>query len=152
MCNLMSKLSRESVTRRETIEALCAMAYPPAQSQPLVVAAAGLLTRHHATVELVAREIGMSPRQLRRHFEAEVGLAPKTFQRVMRFQRFFRRIASRPTESLAESAILSGYSDQSHLCRDCYSIAETSPARIVAAQRAYAAIESDDQEKDASIA
>ena len=36
----------------------------------------------------VARQLGISPRQLQRDIVTNVGLTPKTLQRVMRLQRF----------------------------------------------------------------
>ena len=46
-------------------------------------------------VERVARHLGLSARQLQRSIVTNVGLTPKTLQRVMRMQRFLDFGASR---------------------------------------------------------
>lgn len=85
------------------------------------------------TVDAAADALGLSGRQLRRVFESAVGLGPKSFQRVRRFQRFLRRAES--GASLASSSADAGYSDQAHMSRDVRALSGLSPARLVA-QRA----------------
>ncbi|RCV47497.1 hypothetical protein DEF23_26660 [Marinitenerispora sediminis] len=80
----------------------------------------------------VAADIGLSARQLRRLLHADVGVGPKTFQRVGRLHRFLtiaeRRGAPWP---LAESALAAGYSDQAHLGRDVRELAGTTPLHLL---------------------
>jgi AraC-like DNA-binding protein len=57
----------------------------------------------------------LSPRQFRRRFQAEVGLSPKLYERIRRFQRALGILGSMP---FAEAAAACGYYDQSHLIRD----------------------------------
>jgi len=93
-----------------------------------VDAAVTAITSRHGIVELstVAGAAGMSLRQLERRFLEDVGLAPKTFARLVRLQSALRGIANgRP---LADVAIACGYYDQAHMARDFDRLAETSPA------------------------
>jgi AraC-like DNA-binding protein len=82
------------------------------------------------SVEGVARQLGISPRHLQRNIVANVGLTPKTLQRVMRLQRFLD-YASRRGELAAASAD-AGYSDQSHLTREVRALSGLTPARLLA--------------------
>jgi methylphosphotriester-DNA--protein-cysteine methyltransferase len=89
--------------------------------------AVGLL--EHDNVEATAAALGLSVRQFRRVFECTVGLGPKSFQRVRRFQRFLQRTdAGAP---LASAAFDAGYSDQAHMNRDVRDLSGLSPARLV---------------------
>lgn len=74
----------------------------------------------------VASAAGLSLRQLERRFLADVGVAPKTFARMVRLQAALRRIAA--GEPLADVAHACGYYDQPHMTRDFGHLAQTSPA------------------------
>jgi methylphosphotriester-DNA--protein-cysteine methyltransferase len=82
------------------------------------------------SVEAVARQLDLSPRQLQRSMVSNVGLTPKTLQRVMRLQRFLH-IAEGGGELAAASAD-AGYADQSHLTREVRALSGLTPARLVA--------------------
>jgi AraC-like DNA-binding protein len=77
--------------------------------------------------ELVGQS-GMSHRSFIALFRATVGLAPKTFARIVRFQRAAARLATERV-SLADTAFDAGYADQAHLTREFGEIAGVSPAR-----------------------
>ncbi|MEP7364918.1 MAG: helix-turn-helix domain-containing protein [Acidobacteriota bacterium] len=57
----------------------------------------------------------LSPRQFRRRFQQQVGLSPKLFARIRRFQRALTIVGTIP---FADAAAKCGYYDQSHLIRD----------------------------------
>jgi AraC-like DNA-binding protein len=82
----------------------------------------------------VADELGMTSRHLRRILLADIGLPPKVFQRVVRFQSFVRAV-DRGT-SLAAAAADAGYADQPHLTREVRGLAGLTPARLVSERRA----------------
>lgn len=67
-------------------------------------------------VAAVARELGLSERQLERRFRARVGLTPKRFASLARFERAVT--LAKGTLTLAQVAAAAGYFDQSHLSRD----------------------------------
>jgi AraC-like DNA-binding protein len=107
-----------------------------ARPDSVVVAAARLLGDPDVTVSTVAARVGLSARQLRRRFAAEVGLAPRAFQAIARFQRFRRYLVSRPAgASLADAAAACGYADQAHLAHDCRRLAAATPSRLAEAAR-----------------
>ena len=72
---------------------------------------------------------GRSARTLERRFAREVGLAPKLFARVIRFQRVLEHIEKNAPVDWARLALDAGYFDQAHLIRDFRTFAETTPER-----------------------
>ena len=92
------------------------------------VAAATESLRAGAAVRAVANEVGLSQRQLERRFNSALGIGPKAYQRIERFQRF---LASEDGgASLAERAGRADYSDQSHLTREAQQFAGTTPGQL----------------------
>jgi AraC-like DNA-binding protein len=102
-----------------------------AQPDPAVHAAVALLEhRPGATVADAAARACVSERELRRRFVQDVGYAPKTLQRVLRFQRFLGQLHV-PHVELAGAAALAGYADQSHLSREARKLAGLSPKQLL---------------------
>lgn len=66
----------------------------------------------------VADSHGVGYKKLERLFDAEVGLSPKHFARVVRLQRAMASAVIRPKLNLAQLALDVGYADQAHLTRD----------------------------------
>lgn len=82
----------------------------------------------------VAARIGLSGRQLRRALHVEVGLGPKTFQRIGRLQRFLALAEAGPGRGLAELAAEAGYADQPHLSREARALAGLTAVELLAHQ------------------
>ena len=80
------------------------------------------------TVDAMARAAGTSPRHLERQFLEEVGLPPKMFARVVRFQHALRDLQR--GVAAAQVAAARGFADQSHLAREFKRMAGV-PARDV---------------------
>lgn len=81
-------------------------------------------------VATLARELGVSERQLLRRCRVALGYGPKFLARVLRFQRFMRALRSQPTRSLSELALVSGYTDQAHLGHEVSELAGVTPGRL----------------------
>ncbi len=64
----------------------------------------------------IAREVGLSARQLQRRSAAAFGYGTKTLQRILRLQRALALV--RTGARAADSAARVGYADQAHLARD----------------------------------
>ena len=86
-------------------------------------------------IERVAARLGVSTRQLHRSIMANVGLTPKTLQRVMRLQRFLGYAERRP--DLASASADAGYADQSHLTREVRALSGLTPARLLTERAAH---------------
>ena len=95
-----------------------------------LTAAVERLARPTTSVEDAAAAVGWSVRQLRRRCVADVGLAPKPLQQVLRFQRALRTLG---TEPLARIAADQGYADQAHLTRAVRRHAGATPRQLAAA-------------------
>jgi AraC-like DNA-binding protein len=78
-----------------------------------------------ASIEALARTMGLHVRQLERLFLQEVGLTPKTFARIRRLQGALRRI--RDGAPLSAAAVDCGYYDQAHMALDFRRLASMSP-------------------------
>lgn len=84
-------------------------------------------TGGRATVSGLAAETGWSRRHLQSRFRAQVGLAPRTAGRVLRFAAASRLVGTGATP-LAEVAAACGYADQAHLTRAFRALAGTTPS------------------------
>jgi AraC-like DNA-binding protein len=56
-----------------------------------------------------------------------MGLSPKIYCRVQRFQRVIRRLTAEPAASWADVALDAGYSDQPHFAREFRRLAGITP-------------------------
>ncbi len=84
---------------------------------PAVAHALGCFT-HTADVRAVVRQTGYSHRRFNALFVQAVGLTPKRYCRVRRFQQVLRLIDASPAASWIDVAVDCGYSDQSHFNRE----------------------------------
>jgi len=84
-------------------------------------------TNSHALVRKLAREAGVSDRRFIEVFRSEVGLNPKLFHRVQRFQRVMIQVQRLPEPEWEQLALEYGYFDQSHLIRDFIAFSGLSP-------------------------
>lgn len=69
-------------------------------------------------VRAVAEEAGLSPRRFQELFTRQIGLAPKAFARVRRFQAALARIHREASPDWAAVAADQGYADQAHMIRE----------------------------------
>ena len=78
-------------------------------------------------IEAVA-SLGWTAKRLTRRFSQQIGLTPKRFARVRRFQRVLRRSASEVTSvDWARLAAECGFYDQAHLIHEFRAHAGTTP-------------------------
>lgn len=89
-----------------------------------------------ASVDQLAAAHGVTLRTVQRRFVSAVGISPKKLARITRFQRVFRAWRDDPA-SLARTAALCGYCDQSHLVRDFRDFAGESPAALLGAMPGF---------------
>ena len=79
----------------------------------------------------VARQVGLSQRRFIQLFTAEVGLTPKLYGRVRRFQRARELVRQATQPDWAALALACGFFDQSHLIRDFGEFSGLSPVAYV---------------------
>ncbi len=75
----------------------------------------------------LARRVGLSQRRFIQLFTAEVGLTPKLYGRVRRFQRAREFVRNATEPDWAAVAVACGFFDQSHLIRDFGEFSGLSP-------------------------
>jgi AraC-like DNA-binding protein len=85
----------------------------------------------------LAADIGWSRKRLIERFHEQVGLAPKTFGRIIRFNRVIDRLGASAPVDLADLAVDHGYYDQAHLNRDFRQFAGCSPTAYFDPARPY---------------
>jgi AraC-like DNA-binding protein len=68
------------------------------------------------TVAAMGAATGMTPRALQRWFAARVGMAPRAYLRLLRFQKAFETLPG--GDSLAGHAADRGFADQAHMARE----------------------------------
>jgi AraC-like DNA-binding protein len=95
----------------------------------LVERALGLMEEQRMDLRLprILAALGLSERQLERRFTRAVGVAPKTYVRVRRFNEALRLMKSRRYPTLASIAYALGFSDQSHFIRDLKAFSRITP-------------------------
>ena len=91
-------------------------------------------THGQAKTRDIASAVGLSQRRFIELFASEVGLTPKLFGRVRRFQYAVDQSQSQTRTDWAQLAIECGYFDQSHLIRDFVAFASVSPAEYLRRQ------------------
>jgi AraC-like DNA-binding protein len=84
----------------------------------------------HASVAALAAQCGLGRRQFERRFREQIGLPPRLFGRIVRFQRAFHALGR---ESGASIAARCGYADQAHLVREVRRFAGLTPTLLAEA-------------------
>src|SRR5262249_31991857 len=109
-------------------------------SDGLVAAAADRIMTAQAVpdVSSVASFVGLGLRQFQRRFKDEVGIAPKLFCRIQRFQKVFQAL-ERTGFSWVNAAVQCGYYDQAHLIRDFRDFSGEPPVALLDPQSDLAA-------------
>jgi AraC-like DNA-binding protein len=102
---------------------------------PAVVYMANELNICHGPprVQAVMGKIGMSQRRVAQLFHEQVGVSPKTYHRVRRFQHTLQRLRGVRQVNWADLAVDCGYYDQAHLSHDFRQIAGMTPSAYLAA-------------------
>lgn len=82
----------------------------------------------------LSEHVGLSERRFTRLFTVEVGLTPKLYARIRRFQRVMKLMnhpgLDAPAIDWSGFAQRCGYFDQSHLIRDCKSLSGFTPLQL----------------------
>lgn len=73
------------------------------------------------TVAAMGEATGMPPRTLQRWFARHVGVPPRAYLRLLRFQTAFATLPGK--DSLADHAAAQGYADQAHMARSFRALA-----------------------------
>jgi AraC-like DNA-binding protein len=105
----------------------------PREPSPAVAWAWNKLLETHGRIAVgtLASELGWSRKHLITRFHEQVGLAPKTMARIIRFDRVVALIRIADGMTWTDIALRCGYYDQAHLIHDFNQFAGSTPAEFV---------------------
>lgn len=108
---------------------LMAKAERSTSRDPLVEQALRLAEQQIRDLRLpnLLRDLGVSERQLERRFAATVGVSPKTYIRILRFNEALRLMKTHRYPTLASIAHELNFADQSHFIRDLKAFSGVTP-------------------------
>jgi AraC-like DNA-binding protein len=89
-------------------------------------------TRGAASIGRLARNLECSQRHLIATFREAIGVTPKTYGRIVRFDHAVKQLRRPDGARWAEIADASGYYDQAHLIRDFHEFAGLTPGEFLA--------------------
>jgi AraC-like DNA-binding protein len=89
------------------------------------------ISERYGSIELrdIAREFHISERQIERRFQNGVGLNPKYFARIVRFQSVLKAGRDRSQWNLTDLAMRFGYFDQSHFIKEFKQFSGLAPSQ-----------------------
>ena len=122
----------ELVTRR----VLAGASYAPS---PLIEVALRRLEEQHGrlAIDALARGLGCTRKHLHASFREHLGMAPKIFARLVRFQQLVGQVQhpASKLEPWSRFARQAGYADQAHMIRECRAFSGASPDELRRRQR-----------------
>ena len=100
--------------------------------RPFIRWASAQIERTHGAVRILdlCRELGVSRKHLNQWFRKQVGLAPKQYAGLARFQRLVGSLTRSPAPDWSELAQTCGFYDQAHLVHDCQAFAGMAPTSL----------------------
>lgn len=119
---LVLRLEQALIARRRHVPPTVTLALRAARAFE-----AGVRAGRTMTAASIADQLGVSPRHLRRAFSDGIGLSPKQYAMMLRFQRALALLESEDRTSLGQVAQACGYFDQSHFNREFKRLGGLSP-------------------------
>jgi AraC-like DNA-binding protein len=92
---------------------------------------------HLLAVSAVADQMGISHKHFIAEFSRRVGLTPKIFGRIRRFQRVLDEVRTRQKIEWTDIALSCGYFDQAHFVNDFQAFSGLNPTRYLAESPEY---------------
>src|SRR6476661_3799452 len=87
---------------------------------------------HDHTIDWLAQKAYLSPRQLERKLNERIGVSPKTFLRISRFNRSYWLHLKNPKLNWFQIAMACGYTDYQHLVKEYKEFANANPNHFFA--------------------
>ncbi len=109
-----------------------------ASSSPLLEAALGQLDTHggRPAIEPLARTLGCTRKHLHAVFREQLGVPPKLFSRLVRFEHLVDRLErTSRVRDWAMVALEAGYADQAHMIREFRDFARAPPGEVCRRRR-----------------
>ncbi len=136
---LLESESPEAVL--DALEVALLARWTPTRPHPAVALALSMFDRapETASVGEVTRHVGLSSKRFIERFKADVGVTPKRYCRIGRFQRALARVHRGESVDWIAVALDGGYFDQAHFIHDFRSFTGLTPTEYQA--RLYAVCE-----------
>jgi AraC-like DNA-binding protein len=105
---------------------------PATESVSTIVWTARAIIRNQGSVRIgeIAHQTGLGLRQFERRFDQEIGITPKLYARIIRFEAALQRRAFSPATPWTDIAHDLGYHDQMHMVHDFTRLSGDSPDAI----------------------
>ncbi len=84
-------------------------------------------TNGQLSISKLVEQSKLSRAQFRKRFSEEIGMSPKEYSKIIRFQEVSNQLKNRKKQKLSDIAYDCGYFDQSHFVHDFRSITGVSP-------------------------
>ncbi len=105
---------------------------PATGTASAIVRSAHAMIRNNGSIRIreIAHQTGLGVRQFERRFSQEIGISPKLYARIVRFESALRRRAVLPKTPWTDIAHDLGYHDQMHMVHDFTRLSGNSPEAI----------------------
>lgn len=90
-----------------------------------------LTARGNVRISALADHSGLSDRQFQRRFTRQIGLPPKLYARITRFDAVLAEHRSRPEKSWTRIIHEADYFDQAHFIRECHALVGLPPSAFI---------------------
>ncbi|WP_395777119.1 helix-turn-helix domain-containing protein [Aquidulcibacter sp.] len=97
-------------------------------------------TGGRVSVRQLADRAGLSARQLQRRFLSDVGVTPKLYGRLTRFEAALAAQRKNPSQAWAQIAAEAGYADEAHLSREARALSGMTPQTFAAKMQAISTL------------
>jgi AraC-like DNA-binding protein len=85
----------------------------------------------NATIRAITEQTGFSTRYFNQLFRDQVGITPKLFCRIQRFQKVLEALSGKAPVDWIDIAFTCGYFDQAHLIHDFRAFADCTPTEYL---------------------
>jgi AraC-like DNA-binding protein len=129
LCEAASSAARFALLENALVTRL----FRPLENHPAVSCALRIFREHRGSVPVlrVAELVGLSHRRFVELFTSQVGMSPKLFCRVQRFQHTAAILKTVDMPNWTQLAASCGYYDQSHLIREVRAFSDLSPTEYL---------------------
>lgn len=123
-------LRRRALLLAAAVERHLALAARPSDEVQFALAALHA-SRGAVAIRDIVRASGYSHRHVTERFRTEIGVAPKAYARLLRFESAFDRLQTMDQVHWAEFALDCGYYDQAHMVREFRGLAGATPTEVL---------------------
>ncbi len=89
------------------------------------------------SLDALARQAYLSPRQFERKFVERIGVSPKLYARIIRFQNAFKIKDKNPDLNWLQIAVNNGYTDYNHLVKDFKQFTGVTPTILMSEHEGF---------------